>query len=49
MSEIAIPEKTNGTEWDGTGWDRMRLNNYSIRLENTIDYHSSMVNEIHQN
>jgi hypothetical protein len=35
MSEIAIQEKINGTEWDG-----MRLNGNGIGLENSIDYRS---------
>jgi hypothetical protein len=32
MSEVAIRDKMNGTEWDGT-----RLNGNSIGFENTID------------
>ncbi len=35
MSEIAIREKMNRTEQDGT-----RLNSNSIGLENTVDYRS---------
>jgi len=43
MSEIAIRDKINGTERDG-----MRLNGNGIGRENTVDYLSCMVNEIHQ-
>ncbi len=43
MSEIDIGDKMNGMERD-----RMRLNGNGIGFENTIDYHSWMVNEIFQ-
>jgi hypothetical protein len=43
MSEIAISEKIIGT-----GSTSTRLNGNSIGLENTLDYCSRTVNEIHQ-
>ena len=43
MSEIDIRDKMKGIKRDG-----MRLNGNGIGFENTIDYHSWMVNEICQ-
>ncbi len=33
---------------NAVGWDEMRLNSNCIGFENTVDYCSRMVNEIHQ-
>jgi hypothetical protein len=38
MSDIAIQEKINRTEWDGMGWDGTRLNGNGMGLENTVDH-----------
>jgi len=38
-----IQERMNGTERD-----RIRLNGNGIQLENTVDYRSWTVNQIHQ-
>ncbi len=43
MSEIAIWEKMNGTELVGMG-----QKGNGIVFENTVDYHSWNLNEIHQ-
>ncbi len=43
-----LPFERKWTGWKGMGWDWTRLNCNSNGFENTTDYHSWMVNEIHQ-
>ena len=43
-----LPFKRKWMGRNGMGQDRMRLNGNGIGFENTIDYRSLMVNEIHQ-
>jgi hypothetical protein len=45
MSELAIWEKMNGTEKDGTVWNEIEQR---IGFENAVDYCSWKVNKIHQ-
>jgi hypothetical protein len=43
-----LPFQRKWTGQNGTGWDGTRLNGNCIGFKNTVDYHSWMVNEIHQ-